>query len=165
MTECLNDEMDSQQLPETDIRAYGNSTGLGLKKQNPEKHQTIVRAFEAGCSIRETAQIFGIAKNTAGAICMRELGQEGVRKATIQNLQRLVHESSGDLVESLDELSPMQKATVMGISADKLNQMADTKPDLNAMQITQFQVTANISDDAVTKLIQAAMEKEKIIEV
>ena len=165
MTKCLNDEMDSQQLPETDIRAYGNSTGLGLKKKNPEKYQTIVRAFQAGCSIRETAQIFGIAKNTAGAICMRELGQEGVRKATIQNLQRLVHESSGDLVESLDELSPMQKATVMGISADKLNQMADTKPDLSALQVTQFQVTANISDDAVTKLIQAAMEKEKIIEV
>ena len=96
---------------------------------------------------------------------MRELGQEGVRKATIQNLQRLVHESSGDLVESLDELSPMQKATVMGISADKLNQMADTKPDLNAVQVTQFQVTANISDDAVSKLIQTAIEKEKTIEV
>jgi len=165
MTECLNDEIDSQQLPETDIRAYGKSTGLGLKKKNPEKYQTIVRAFQAGCSLRETAQIFGIAKNTAGAICMRELGQEGVRKATIQNLQRLVHESSGDLVESLDELSPMQKATVMGISADKLNQMADTKPDLNAVQVTQFQVTANISDDAVSKLIQTAIEKEKTIEV
>jgi len=165
MTECLNDEIDSPQLPETDIRAYGKSTGLGLKKKNPEKYQTIVRAFQAGCSLRETAQIFGIAKNTAGAICMRELGQEGVRNATIKNLQRLVHESSGDLVESLDELSPMQKATVMGISADKLNQMTDTKPDLSALQVTQFQVTANISDDAVTKLIQAAMEKEKIIEV
>ena len=43
--------------------------------------------------------------------------------------------------------------------------MADTKPDLNAVQVTQFQVTANISDDAVSKLIQTAIEKEKTIEV
>ena len=165
MTKSLNQATDPCPPSKLDTSSYGNSTGLGLKKKNPEKYQTIVRAFQAGCSIRETAQIFGVAKNTAGAICMRELGQEGVRKATIQNLQRLVHESSGDLVESLDELSPMQKATVMGISADKLNQMADTKPDLSTLQVNHFQVTANISDDAVTKLIQTAMEKEKTIEV
>ena len=59
----------------------------------------------------------------------------------------------------MDELSPMQKATVMGISADKLYQMEDSKPEMNALQVNQVNVTANISDDAVSRLIETAMSK------
>ena len=161
MKQRLNDVTDLEKVSDSDIRSYGNSTGLGLKKHDPEKYGSIVRAFQAGCSLRETAKIFGIAINTAGAICIRELGQDGIRRATMKNLQRLVHQSSGDLIESMDELSPMQKATVMGISADKLYQMEDSKPEVNALQVNQVNVTANISDDAVGRLIETAMAKKE----
>ena len=67
----------------------------------------------------------------------------------------------------MDELSPMQKATVMGISADKLYQMEDSKPEMNALQVNQVNVTANISDDAVSRLIETAMSKSggKVLDV
>mgnify|MGYP001179025326 FL=1 len=161
MKQRLNDATDLEKVSDSDIRSYGNSTGLGLKKHDPGKYGSIVRAFQAGCSLREAAKIFGIAKNTAGAICIRELGQDGIRRATMKNLQRLGHQSSGDLIESMDELSPMQKATVMGISADKLYQMEDSRPEVNALQVNQVNVTANISDDAVGRLIETALSKKK----
>ena len=91
MTNCLN-KTGSASLSEADLRSFGRSTGLRLKGKDPEKYGSIVRALEAGCSLRELARIFKISKNTAGAICLRELGQEGLKKATIRNLQRLVHE-------------------------------------------------------------------------
>jgi hypothetical protein len=55
----------------------------------------------------------------------------------------------------------MQKATVMGISADKLYQMEDSRPEMNALQVNQVNVTANISDDAVGRLIETAMAKKE----
>jgi len=49
----------------------------------------------------------------------------------------------------------------MGISADKLYQMEDSRPEMNALQVNQVNVTANISDDAVSRLIQTAMSKKE----
>ena len=167
MKQGLNEVTDLEKISDSDIRSYGNSTGLGLTKHDPEKYGSIVRAFQAGCSLRETAKIFGIAINTAGAICIRELGQDGIRRATMKNLKRLVHQSSEELLESMDKLSPMQKATVMGISADKLNQMEDSRTEMNAVQLNQVNVNANISDEAVSRLIETAMAKkeEEILDV
>ena len=79
----------------------------------------------------------------------------------MKNLKRLVHQSSEELLESMDKLSPMQKATVMGISADKLNQMEDSRTETNAVQLNQVNVNANISDEAVSRLIETAMAKKE----
>ena len=79
----------------------------------------------------------------------------------MKNLKRLVHQSSEELLESMDKLSPMQKATVMGISADKLNQMEDSKTEMSAVQLNQVNVNANISDEAVRRLIETAMAKKE----
>ena len=79
----------------------------------------------------------------------------------MKNLKRLVHQSSEELLESMDKLSPMQKATVMGISADKLNQMEDSKTEMSAVQLNQVNVNANISDEAVSRLIETAMAKKE----
>jgi hypothetical protein len=156
MTNCLN-KTGSASLSEADLRSFGRSTGLRLKGKDPEKYGSIVRALEAGCSLRELARIFKISKNTAGAICLRELGQEGLKKATIRNLQRLVHESSSDLLDSIDDLSPMQKATVMGIAADKLDGMTEPRLETPSLQVNQIQLTANISDEAVSRLVETAI--------
>ena len=61
----------------------------------------------------------------------------------------------------MDKLSPMQKATVMGISADKLNQMEDSRTEMSAVQLNQVNVNANISDEAVSRLIETAMAKKE----
>ena len=79
----------------------------------------------------------------------------------MKNLKRLVHQSSEELLESMDKLSPMQKATVMGISADKLNQMEDSRTEMSAVQLNQVNVNANISDEAVSRLIETAMAKKE----
>ena len=55
MKQGLNEVTDLEKISDSDIRSYGNSTGLGLKKHDPEKYGSIVRAFQAGCSLRETA--------------------------------------------------------------------------------------------------------------
>ena len=63
MTNCLN-KTGSADLSEADLRSFGRSTGLRLKGKDPEKYGSIVRALEAGCSLRELARIFKISKNT-----------------------------------------------------------------------------------------------------
>ena len=117
----------------------------------------MVASVRAGIFRGIFQKIFKISKNTAGAICLRELGQEGLKKATIRNLQRLVHESSSDLLDSIDDLSPMQKATVMGIAADKLDGMAEPRLETPSLQVNQIQLTANISDEAVSRLVETAI--------
>ena len=60
----------------------------------------------------------------------------------------------------MDKLSPMQKATVMGISADKLNQMEDQNGN-ECCAAKPVNVNANISDEAVSRLIETAMAKKE----
>ena len=109
MKQGLNEVTDLEKISDSDIRSYGNSTGLGLKKHDPEKYGSIVRAFQAGCSLRETAKIFGIAINTTGAICIREMGQDGIRRATRRTSRRLVHQSSEELLESMDNAAQCRR--------------------------------------------------------
>jgi hypothetical protein len=50
-------------------------------------------------------------------------------------------------------------AQFSGVTA--LYQMEDSRPEMNALQVNQVNVNANISDEAVSRLIETAMSKKE----
>ena len=161
---CPNHETGLPALSDSDLATFGRSNGLGLRRKSPETYAAVVRALKAGCSIRETAGIFKVNKNTVHAICYRELGADGVRQATIRNLRQVVHEASEDLLEDLAGLKPTQKALVMGIACDKLAVLEGARQDA-ALHVGQMQVIANISHEDITRLIESARMNQPTINV
>jgi hypothetical protein len=139
----------------------GKSLGLALKNRAPERYAAIVEALRDGASLREAAIEFGISKNTAGAIALRELGADHVRRASVANLTQLVHACSESLLNELDSVAPAQKAVIMGIAQDKLLALGATRePQLaSPASLTQVNIAANISDEAVEKLIAAVTKR------
>ena len=107
--------------------------------------------------MRDVAKEFGVSKNCAGAIALRELGAEFVKRTTVSNLVLLINACSEDLLGQLDEMNGTQKAIVMGIAQDKL--LAIEQRQNPSYSLPTVHIQANISDDAVEKLIQAATAK------
>jgi len=95
--------------------------------------------------------LFGVKKDVIGAICVRELGPGGMRRATENNLRLLAHKASTDLIQEMDEISATQKAVVLGITLDKLERAEDRKGQpANLTQNNNLHVHApNISAEAV----------------
>ena len=116
----MNSEELSQIPNSKDLKMYGERTGQSIRTHEPDKYLSIVRALKNGLSLRQCAEVFSISKNTAGAICVRELGPGGMRKATENNLRILAHKASTDLLSEMDQISPAQKGVIMGIVLDKL---------------------------------------------
>jgi len=153
-------------LPE-DAAMYGKYTGQRLRGQNPEKYSAIVRALKNGLSLRQTADVFGVNRDTVGAICIRELGRDGVRKATEKNLRLLANRAASDLLEDLDSLSPAQKSVTMGIVLDKLEKI-DSRQEVPT-SLTQNNIninaTPNITPEAVREFFDSLGGGAKTIDI
>ena len=78
MTNCLN-KTGSPDLSEADLRSFGRSTGLRLKGKDPEKYGSIVRALEAGCSLRELLEL-GAATNVVITSLLALFLRHGISK-------------------------------------------------------------------------------------
>ena len=138
-------------LSKEDAALYGNYTGQGIRKRDPEKYEAIVRALKHGLSLRQCADVFGVKKDVIGAICVRELGPGGMRRATENNLRLLAHKASTDLLADMDKISATQKAVVLGITLDKLERTEDRRghPTSLTQNNTMHVHAPNISVDAV----------------
>jgi hypothetical protein len=149
-----NKQPPGDQLPALsgeDAAMYGRYTGQGIRKRDPEKYAAVVRALQHGLSINQCAKVFKLDKDTVGAICVRELGPGGMRKATENNLRLLAHKASTDLIEDMDKISATQKAVVLGITLDKLERAEDRRghPTSLTQNNTMHVHAPNISVDAV----------------
>ena len=93
----VNDNSDKQlpALTAEDAALYGERTGQGIRKRDPEKYEAIVRALKHGLSLRQCADVFKVKKDTVGAICVRELGRDGMRRTTGINHEKLTYRFSG----------------------------------------------------------------------
>jgi hypothetical protein len=138
-------------LPPDEVALYAPYTGLGIRKRDPAKYDGIVRALKHGLSLRQCADVFGVKKDVIGAICVRELGPGGMRKATENNLRLLAHKASTDLLADMDKISATQKAVVLGITLDKLERAEDRRGHPSSLtQNNSLHVHApNISAEAV----------------
>jgi hypothetical protein len=154
-------------LSKEDAALYGNYTGQGIRKRDPEKYEAIVRALKHGLSLRQCADVFKIKKDTVGAICVRELGRDGMRRTTENNLRLLAHKASTDLLEQMDQISPSQKSVVMGIVLDKLEK-ADSRQEVPA-SLTQnnINITAspNITREAVLQFFEKIQPTPETIDI
>jgi len=138
-------------LPPDEVALYAPYTGQGIRKRDPEKYEAIVRGIQHGLSIKQCAKVFKVDKDTVGAICVRELGPGGMRKATENNLRLLAHKASTDLLADMDKISATQKAVVLGITLDKLERAEDRRGHPTSLtQNNSLHVHApNISAEAV----------------
>jgi len=150
-----------------DLKLYGERTGQSIRTREPDKYQAIVRSLKNGLSLRQCAEVFSISKNTAGAICVRELGPGGMRKATEDNLRLLAHKASTDLLHDMDKISPAQKGVIMGIVLDKLERAEERQgqpasltqnnslhvhsPNISAEAVREFfsRIKSNSSDTTI----------------
>ena len=149
---------DAAQVPSSDVCHYeGKGLGLTMKQSEPEKYAAVVAALTAGNSLREIAAEYGISKNTCGAIALRELGADFVKRTTVSNLVQLVNACSEDLLSEIDGIAPTQKAIILGICSDKL--LAIEQRQTHSYALPAMHIQANISDAAVEKLILAATAK------
>jgi len=146
---------------------YAPYTGLGVKRRDPGKYDAIVRALRHGLSLRQCSDVFGIKKDVVGAICVRELGPGGMRKATEDNLRLLAHKASTDLLHDMDKISPAQKGVIMGIVLDKLERAEERQgqpasltqnnslhvhsPNISAEAVREFfsRIKSNSSDTTI----------------
>ena len=154
-------------LSEEDAKLYGNYTGQGIRKRDPEKYDAIVRALKHGLSLRKCADVFKVKKDTAGAICVRELGRDGMRRATENNLRLLAHRASTDLLDELDQLSPSQKGIVLGIICDKLEKL-DSRQEYPAALTQNNNLhlhNPNITPEAVKEFFSGLKGAPKTIDI
>ena len=146
---------------------YGNYTGQGVRKRDPEKYASVVRALKHGLSINQCSKVFKLDKDTVGAICVRELGSGGMRRATENNLRLLAHKASTDLIEDMDKISPAQKGIIMGITLDKLER-ADSRRE-QPTSLTQNNIninaTPNITPAAVREFFDSLRGASKTIDI
>ena len=154
-------------LSKEDAALYGNYTGQGVRKRDPEKYEAIVRALKHGLSLRQCADVFGVKKDVVGAICVRELGSGGMLRATENNLRLLAHRASTDLLEQMDQISPSQKSVVMGIVLDKLEK-ADSRQEVPA-SLTQNNInittSPNITREAVLQFFEKIQSTPETIDI
>ena len=155
----VNDNSDKQlpALTAEDAALYGERTGQGVRKRDPEKYEAIVRALKHGLSLRQCADVFKVKKDTVGAICVRELGRDGMRRTTENTLRLLAHKASTDLLEQMDQISPSQKSVVMGIVLDKLEK-ADSRQDVPA-SLTQNNINITTSPNITREAVLQFFEK------
>ncbi len=154
---------DAAQVQTSDVCRYeGKGLGLTMKQREPEKYSAIVASLQAGNSLREIASEFNMSKNTAGAIALRELGADFVKRTTVSNLIQLVNACSEDLLSEIDSgnLAATQKAIILGICSDKL--LAIEQRQNPSYSLPTVHIQANISDEAVEKLILAATAKHTV---
>jgi hypothetical protein len=161
-------EIDRNLIPNPqDLELYGERTGQGIRKRDPEKYGAIARALKNGLSLRQCAEVFGISKNTAGAICIRELGRDGVRKVTERNLRLLANTAAADLLEDMDKISPTQKGIIMGITLDKLEKI-DSRQEVPA-SLTQNNInittSPNITREAVLQFFEKIQSAPETIDI
>jgi len=146
---------------------YGNYTGQGVRKRDPEKYDSVVRALKHGLSINQCSKVFKLDKDTVGAICVRELGSGGMRRATENNLRLLAHKASTDLIEDMDKISPAQKGIIMGITLDKLER-ADSRRE-QPTSLTQNNIninaTPNITPAAVREFFDSLRGASRTIDI
>jgi DNA-directed RNA polymerase specialized sigma24 family protein len=165
----VNDNSDKQlpALTAEDAALYGERTGQGIRKRDPEKYEAIVRALKHGLSLRQCADVFKVKKDTVGAICVRELGRDGMRRTTENNLRLLAHKASTDLLEQMDQISPSQKSVVMGIVLDKLEK-ADSRQEVPA-SLTQNNInittSPNITREAVLQFFEKIQSAPESIDI
>ena len=158
---------DSGALSPEDSAMYGKYTGQRLRGKDPDKYQAIIRALKNGLSLRQTADVFGVNRDTVGAICIRELGRDGVRKATEKNLRLLANRAASDLLEDLDSLSPAQKSVTMGIVLDKLEKIDcrnETPTSLTQNNIN-INATPNITPEAVKEFFSNLGSASKTFDI
>ena len=152
-----NDDTQVPALSGADTKLYGNYTGQGIRKRDPEKYEAIVRALKHGLSLRQCADVFKVKKDTVGAICVRELGRDGMRRTTENNLRLLAHKASTDLLEQMDQISPSQKSVVMGITLDKLEKI-DSRQEVPA-SLTQNNINITTSPNITREAVLQFFEK------
>ena len=154
-------------LSKEDAALYGNYTGQGIRKRDPEKYEAIVRALKHGLSLRQCADVFKVKKDTVGAICVRELGRDGMRRTTENNLRLLAHKASTDLIEDMDKISPTQKGIIMGITLDKLEKI-DSRQEVPA-SLTQNNInittSPNITREAVLQFFEKIQSAPETIDI
>ena len=106
-------------------------------------------------------------KDTEGAICVRELGRDGMRRTTENNLRLLAHKASTDLIEDMDKISPSQKGIIMGITLDKLDRVESRREQLPAL--TQNNTlnlhSPNITPEAVREFFSGLKNAPKTIDI
>jgi hypothetical protein len=165
----VNDNSDKQlpALTAEDAALYGERTGQGIRKRDPEKYEAIVRALKHGLSLRQCADVFKVKKDTVGAICVRELGRDGMRRTTENNLRLLAHKASTDLIEDMDKISPTQKGIIMGITLDKLEKI-DSRQEVPA-SLTQNNInittSPNITREAVLQFFEKIQPTPETIDI
>ena len=162
-----NDDTQVPALSGADTKLYANYTGQGIRKRDPEKYDAIVRALKHGLSLRQCADVFKVKKDTVGAICVRELGRDGMRRTTENNLRLLAHKASTDLLEDMDKISPSQKGIIMGITLDKLDRVESRREQLPAL--TQNNTlnlhSPNITPEAVREFFSGLKDAPKTIDI
>jgi|TARA_B100001964_G_C14045041_1_gene514401 hypothetical protein len=162
-----NDDTQVPALSGADTKLYANYTGQGIRKRDPEKYDAIVRALKHGLSLRQCADVFKVKKDTVGAICVRELGRDGMRRTTENNLRLLAHKASTDLIEDMDKISPSQKGIIMGITLDKLDRVESRREQLPAL--TQNNTlnlhSPNITPEAVREFFSGLKDAPKTIDI
>ena len=150
-----------------DLKLYGERTGQSIRTREPDKYQAIVRSLKNGLSLRQCAEVFSISKNTAGAICVRELGPGGMRKATEDNLRLLAHKASTDLLHDMDKISPAQKGVIMGIVLDKLERSEERQSQPTSLTQNNININAapNITPEAVKEFFDSLGGGAKTIDI
>ena len=150
-----------------DLKLYGERTGQSIRTREPDKYQAIVRSLKNGLSLRQCAEVFSISKNTAGAICVRELGPGGMRKATEDNLRLLARKASTDLLHDMDKISPAQKGVIMGIVLDKLERSEErqNQPTSLTQNNININATPNITPEAVKEFFSNLGSASKTFDI
>ena len=159
-------QLTSNEPTESDLAMYGKFTGGTIKKRDPEKYASMVRALHQGLSLREVAKVFKVSKNVAGAIACRELGRDWMRNQLEVNLRKLTLRTSEDLLERMDELTPHQKAVILGISADKLERL-DSQRLAGPLTQNNIMIAPPIPQAEIEKLLNSLAGKgeKKSVEV
>jgi len=104
------------------------------------------------------AKVFKVSKNVAGAIACRELGRDWMRNQLEVNLRKLTLRTSEDLLERMDELSPHQKAVILGISADKLERL-DSQRLAGPLTQNNIMITPPIPQAEIEKVLNSLAGK------
>ena len=106
-------------LEASGIRRY---TGTGLKKQDPERYESILKAAKKGFGIETLQEVFGISRELAVTMVEKAERDPKAQEAFLQELVKTrdtALEKLGDALKS-GELKPQSLPVTVGILIDKV---------------------------------------------
>lgn len=144
--------------PDLEASGIKRYTGSGLKKQDPERYESILKAAKKGFGADTLTEVFGISRQLAVSMVEKAERDPKAQEAFLQELVKTrdtALEKLGDALKT-GELKPQTLPVTVGILIDKVETL------LGKPSTTIRHETVNLSEEMLTKLIKNCKPKQVI---